>query len=117
MAVRLCPWRTSKQERLQVIENWDTVKERQPWWLVLFWALIGLGFDWHCAFLWFSGRYSIFSTPVLHRMGLIVTLCAAVALLAAFVLRQARWRDAGIFFCLVSGLAYGHWILEWIANR
>ena len=103
--------------RPKVIENRDTVKERQPWWLVLCWALIGLGFDWHCAFLWFSGRHSIFSTPVLQRMGLIVVVCTAVALLAAFVLRQARWRDAGVFFCLVSGLAYGHSILEWIANR
>jgi hypothetical protein len=99
------------------MEKQDTARERQPWWLVLCWSMIGLGFDWHSPFLSFYGRYSIFSTPVLHRIGLIVVLCAAVALLAVFVLRQARWRDAGIFFCLVSGLAYGHSILEWIVHK
>lgn len=38
----------------------------------------------------------------MDRMDLIVLLCAAIALLAVCVVRQARWRDAGIFFCLAS---------------
>ena len=94
------------------MENWDVVKARQPWWLVLCWVMIGLGLDWRYAFEWFSGIYAFYSQAVLRRTGLIVLLCAVAAFILVRVSRGARWRDAGAFFCLVSGTIYAFWSLS-----
>jgi len=62
-----------------------TVKARQSrlpdWCLVVFCILIGLPFNWACAFLWFSRRYAFFSVPVVCVTVLIVALSAAIGLL------------------------------------
>jgi hypothetical protein len=99
------------------MENEDTLKARQPCWLVLCWTVIGLGLDWRCAFEWFSGRCPLYSQAVLQRMSLIVMSCGVAALIAVRVSRGARWRDAGAFFCLVSGMVYGHLSVWWIGHR
>lgn len=96
------------------MENQDTVNVRQPWWLVLGWAVIGVTLDWRCAFKWFTGRYPFYSQVVLRRMSLIVVSCAIVAFIAVRVSRGTRWRDAGAFFCLVSLLVSEFLVMSWI---
>ncbi len=44
----------------------------QPWWLAWCFAVIGLGFDWRCAFEWFAGNVPFYSELVLGRAMLIV---------------------------------------------
>jgi hypothetical protein len=46
-------------------------------------AIIGLGFNWVSAFLWFCRQYAFFSTPVIAVTGLTMALYAAIALLIA----------------------------------
>jgi hypothetical protein len=106
-----------KREGLQTVENQDTVKARQPWWLVLCFATVGVGCDWYCAFRWSSGRYSLCSGIVLLRMGLIVGLCAAVAFLAVCVVRGARLRDAAAVFFLASITLCGNILIWWDVHR
>jgi hypothetical protein len=99
-----------KSEGWPAIESQDTLKGRQLGWLVLC-AMGGVGLDWYCAFRWFSGRYSLFSEPVLRRMGLIVVLCAALALLAVRLIPRARLRDAGAVF-FVASMALSRFMLS-----
>lgn len=82
-----------------------TVKQRQPWWLVSIWVLLGVLLDWRCAFEWFEARYSYFSVPVLRRAALVAVACAILALMLARLTR-ARLRDAASVFALASLLAY-----------
>jgi hypothetical protein len=63
------------------------------WSLVSCCVIIGLGFNWACAFLWFSRRYAFFSIPVIAVAGLIMAFCAAIALLVAR-LTGGNWRRA-----------------------
>ena len=102
-----------KRERRQAIESLDALKAKQPWWLVLCFATVGVGCDWYCAFKWFSGRYSLLSGIVLVRMGLIVLLCTAVASIAVCVVRGARLRDIAAVFFLASITLSGN-VLIWL---
>jgi len=63
------------------------------WWFVSYFVIIGLGFNWACAFLWLSRRYAFFSTPVIAVTGLIMAFYAAIAFLVAWVTR-GNWRKA-----------------------
>jgi hypothetical protein len=103
-------------KRRQLAENPNSVKARQPWWLVSCWAIGGLGFAWDCAFEWFSRRYSLFAEPVLDRTGAIVVLCSAVALLAVCVVRGARLRDAAAVFCITSIQIWFFLTTEWVVH-
>jgi hypothetical protein len=100
-----------KGEELQAIEKQYTVKARQPWWLVLCFAIVGMGFDWHCAFEWFSEKYPFCSGPVIRRMSLIVVLCATIAFLAVLVAKR-KLRDAAAVFFFTSGTVLGN-LLNW----
>lgn len=104
----------SKREGQKASENKDTVKGRQPWWLVLCFAISGLGCAWYSTFKWFSGRFSLCSGPVLHAMGLTVVLSASIAFLTVRVLGM-RLRDIAAVFFLVSIAVLGH-ILLWIRH-
>jgi hypothetical protein len=53
----------------RAIENTNTLKARQPWWLVLRWATGGIVCDWCSASQWVSGRNFLCSEPVLRWMG------------------------------------------------
>ena len=97
----------------QAAEDRDTVWVR-PWWLQLCWVIIGVGLDWRCAFEWFAGKSSFYSEFVLARTGLIVLVCAGVALLAVCV---KRWRHALPLFFLVSAVVYNILSVHWIAQR
>ena len=37
-----------------------------PWWVYLCLVVVGVGYDWYCAFKWFSGKYPYWSDPVLR---------------------------------------------------
>jgi hypothetical protein len=82
----------------------DTLKKNPPLWVQLCFAAAGLGFDWHCAFEWFSKRYSLFSEPVLIRMGGIVVWCAAFSFLILLAVRRAKLRDTA---AILRGLRRG----------
>jgi len=101
----------------QAAESWDALRERQPWWLQLCLAIIGVGLDWRCAFEWFAGKSPSYSELVLGRTGLIVLACAGVALLAVFVVRGARLRHALIVFCTASFLVYEILHVHWLSRR
>src|SRR5438128_323784 len=100
----------SKRKGRKAIENQDTVKATQPCWLVLCFAMSGLGCDWYSAFQWFSGRYSLCSGPVLRGTGLTVVLSASIALILVRVLRT-KLRDVAAAFCLVSIALLGQILL------
>jgi hypothetical protein len=63
------------------------------WSVIGYFSIIGLGFNWACAFLWFSRRYTFFSIPVMTLTASIVAVCAAIALFV-FQLTGANWRKA-----------------------
>ena len=92
----------SEFEGRQAIEQ-DALQPKPPWWVIVCFAMAGVGFDWDCAYEWFSRKFSLFSEPVLSRMGGIVLWSAAVALLILFVVRRAQLRDAAAIFFVVSG--------------
>ena len=98
-------------------ETPDTLKAKQPWWLACCFVFIGLGLDWRCAFEWFAGQSSFYTTPVLGRAGLIVLACAGVALLLLCVTRELRWRYAPTLFCLVFCVVYNILSVHWITCR
>src|SRR5271157_1449582 len=89
------------------MENQDFVRPR-PWWIDLCFVIAGLGCDWYYAFDWFSGKNSIFSEPVLSRLGLIVVLCATGAFLVVCLVRRAKPRDAMAVFGAASLLLSGN---------
>lgn len=94
----------------------DSAKARQPWWLMSCWILGGLGFDWDCAFEWFSTKHPLFSEPVLGRTVIISLCCAAVAFLLACVVRRARFREAPAMFFLVSSQVWFYLTTGWIVH-
>ena len=81
--------------------------ERLPWSLFAYCAILGLGFTWVCAFLWFSRRQAFFSLPVVGAMLFILALYAAIGFAVA-CLTRGDWRTAMLVFslapCAVSGM-------------
>lgn len=80
------------------------------WYIAAYCIVIGLGFDWACAVLWFSRRFALFSAPVLGVTGLIVALYAAIGLLVAR-LTGGELRLALVVFALASWILCGN--LDW----
>ena len=100
--MRLIP----KPETLPAIERervWKSRQPRLPWSLFAYCLITGLGWNWGCAYLWFSRRYDLFSTRVIGATGLIMASYAAIALLAAW-LTGRNWRIALLFFALLPGV-------------
>jgi hypothetical protein len=82
--------------------EWTARQYRLPEWsLVSYIFIIGLGFNWACAVLWFSRRYASFSTPVIAVTGLTMAFYAAVALLVAWLTGGNR-RTALLAFLFAS---------------
>jgi hypothetical protein len=104
----------SNAQRRQVIE--DRINA-QPWWLAWCFAVIGLGFDWRCAFEWFAGKSPFYSELVLGRTLLIVLACAGVAVLIVWVTRESRWRIASTLFLVFSASLYRLLSNHWTAYR
>ena len=94
-----------KPGRLPAIEAKGTARQLwlPDWSLVSYFFIMGLGFNWACAFLWFSRRYAFFSTPVIAVTGLIMVFCAAIALLIAR-LTGGNWRTALLVFVFAPGV-------------
>lgn len=87
--------------------NWTARRYRWPEWsLVGYFFIIGLGFNWACAFQWLSRQYAFFSIPVIAVTGLTMALYAAIALLVAR-LTGGNWRTALLVFvfapCVLAG--------------
>ena len=104
----------SNPQRRQVIE--DRINA-QPWWLAWCFAIIGLAFDWRCAFEWFAGKSPFYSELVLGRTLLIVLGCAGVAVLLVWVTRVSRWRVAPTLFLVFSASLYRFLNNHWTAYR
>jgi len=94
-----------KPEALPATEGEGTARPLRllDWSLVTYGAIIGLGFNWVCAFLWFSRRYAFFSTPVIAVTGLTMALYAAIAFLIAR-LTGGNWRTALPIFLFAAGV-------------
>jgi hypothetical protein len=88
-----------KAEILPAIDGEGTLRRIRPQdcWFVSYLVIIGLGFNWVCAFLWFSRRFAFFSIRVIAVTGLIMALYAAIALLVAR-LTGGNWRRALLIF-------------------
>jgi hypothetical protein len=56
-----------------------------------------LGFNWDCAFLWFSRRYALFSAPVIGATVLVMAFYAAVAFLIGWFAGR-NWRASVLVF-------------------
>ena len=97
-----------KPETLPAIEGKGTARQFQlpEWSLVSYFFIIGLGFNWACAFLWFSRQYAFFSAPVIALTGLIMASYAAIALLVARLTGE-NWRTALLIFLFVPGVLAG----------
>jgi len=76
------------------------------WSLIIYCIITGLGFNWACAFLWFSRRYAFFSTPVIAVTGLIMAFYAGIALLVARF-TGGNWRTALLVFVFVPVVLAG----------
>jgi hypothetical protein len=94
----------------------DTQKTNPPLWVQLCFAAAALGFDWDCAFEWFSKKCSLFSAPVLIRMGGIVVWCATFSFLILLVVRRAKLRDTAAIFFVVSGEVWFYLTTTWIVH-
>ena len=94
-----------KPETLPAIEGDGATRQlRLPnWSLVTYCVITGLGFNWLCAFLWFSRRYAFFSAPVIGATGLMLLFYAAIALLVARLTRR-NWRIALLVFAFAPGV-------------
>jgi len=76
-------------------------QHRLPWPLLIYCVTTGVGYNWVCAFLWFSRRYAVFSKPVVGAMGLILAFYAAVGVVTAW-LTGGNWRTALLVFAVAS---------------
>jgi len=93
----------SGAERASSVDTHAVVRVA-PWWVYLCLVVAGVGFDWYCAFKWFSGKYPYWSDPVLRGMVLTVMFCWFIATLPVCA-GKAKWREAvEIFFAVSSGL-------------
>jgi hypothetical protein len=94
------------QKEVHAVKNQGTVKARRRWlpdWCFgILLVIIGLAFDWDCAFERFSGRYTLFSGPVLGVLVLIVVLYTSLAFLAARLSGRGKWLEVVGFFELAS---------------
>jgi hypothetical protein len=70
-----------------------------PWSVVAYGIITGTGFNWVCAFLWFSRRYPVFSGPVVGAMGLLFLFYAAIGLAVGW-LTGGNWRKALVISAL-----------------
>jgi hypothetical protein len=93
-----------------------SLQKNQPLWVQLCFAAAALGFDWDCAFEWFSKSYSLCSEPVLTRMVGIVLWCAAFSFLILLVVRRAKLADTPAIFFAVSGEVWFFLTTTWIAH-
>jgi hypothetical protein len=109
----------SKRERLQSLDSGRAHGAWPPWleWCLLIgFVVAGVGWDWYCAFEWFSRRYSLASAPVLGRMASLVLLCASIGFIAA-LLRGKKWQVGVVVFFLASGTLSGNLLLWWVGHR
>lgn len=83
-----------------------TQRQLPHWSLIVYSATTGLGWNWACAFLWFSRRYAFFSIPVIGMTGLILTFYAVIAFLIAW-LSPRNWRMALFVFLFIPGVVAG----------
>jgi hypothetical protein len=82
-----------------------TPRRWPDWTLIVYCVFTGVGFNWACAFLWFSRKYGFFSAPVVGATALIFALYFAVAFLTA-CLTGGDWRKGVLVFAVVPvGLA------------
>jgi hypothetical protein len=101
---------TSKRETLPAIEGegGENARRRLPWSLLIYCGITGLGYNWACAFLWFSRRYALFSGPVIGALILILVLYAVIGL-AVGRLTRGNWRTVLLVLtlapCAISGAA------------
>jgi hypothetical protein len=105
-----------KQDQ-HALSNRDMAEVSPRRWLLLCWAIVGVGLDWRCAFEWFAGKSPFYSSLVLGRTLLIVLACAGVSLLAVWIVRPARWRDAWLLFSVFSMAVYRLLSNHWTAAR
>lgn len=92
------PWDSEPRPEFEGEGTGKARQHRSPDWPLLAYGFItGLGYNWACAFLWFSRRYAFFSGPVVGATGLIIALYAAIALLVA-LLTGGNWRKGLIVF-------------------
>jgi hypothetical protein len=109
----------SRREERQTVESSGMLRAWPSWleWCFVIGLILGgIGWDWYCAFEWFSGKYSLYSGPVFTRMSLIVMSCALVGFLAVR-LRGGRWQVGVAVFFLTSGTVSGNILLWWIGHR
>lgn len=67
-------------------EGAETARQRRlPWPLFILLVSIGLGFNWVCAFLWFSRRYPVFSGQVIGGLVSIYAFFAVIGFAAAWL--------------------------------
>lgn len=76
------------------------------WSLIGYGVITGLGWNWACAFLWFSRRYSFFSFPVISAVGLIMAFYAVIALIVARS-TGGNWRIALLVFAIAPVVVGG----------
>jgi hypothetical protein len=107
----------SRLQSQQVTEGQDTERPSPSWWRQLAWVMIGLGFDWRCAFEWFAGKSSFYSEPVLDRTVLIVLACGGVAFLVVCFSRGVKLWFASALFCAASIFVYTLLSVDWDAHR
>jgi len=109
----------SNPRRRQVLEDRinDSAASGPRLWPIVLAVALGVGFDWHCGFGWFAGRYSPFSATVLCTAGLIAAYCGAGAVLAACLISRARWRDASYLFFVFSLFVWNWFWADWIAGH
>ena len=104
-----------KAGTLPAIESEGNAKARPrylpDWSLLSYLVIMGLEFDWTCAFCWFSGRYAFFSVPVIGVAGLIVASYATIGFLVA---RRSggNWRTALMVFAGTSLILCGYFALR-----
>lgn len=95
---------TPKQETPHALEADKAMTgmwRRLPWSFIVYCAITGIGYNWVCAYLWFSRRYAVFSGPVVGVMGVILALYGGVGIVVARLTRR-KWRVALLIFALVQ---------------
>jgi hypothetical protein len=100
---------TPKPETFPAIEGEGAGKARRrlPWTLLIYCGITGLGYNWACAFLWFSHRYALFSGPVIGALTLILVLYVIIGLVVGR-LTGGTWRTALLVLalapCAIGGI-------------
>ena len=94
-----------KPESSPAFEDKGTAKTLRlyDWALLSYAFILGLGFNWLWAFLWFSRRYAFFSTRIIAVTGFVMAVWAVIALIVA-QLTGRNWRTAVLVFATGPGL-------------